>query len=99
MPPADRNNWSCCTPRKSCKKISQGPKCWNCKSWKSIWTKAACTEAAPPWSKASFGNREARVFLLKLLLEIGELLAQGFEFPSEFRNFRFQLLDSLSIHR
>ena len=44
-------------------------------------------------------EREARVFLLKLLLEIGELLAQGFEFPSEFRNFRFQFLDPLSIHR
>jgi len=49
--------------------------------WKSFWTKAAYTEAAPPWSKASFGNSEARVFLLKLLLEIGELLAQGFRVP------------------
>lgn len=61
--------------------------------------RAACTEAAPPWSTAFFGNSEARLYLLKLLLEIGELLAQGFEFPSEFRNLRFQFLDSLSIHR
>jgi hypothetical protein len=44
-------------------------------------------------------EREARASLLKLLLEIGELLAQGFKFSSKLRDFRFQLLDSLSIHR
>ncbi len=46
--------------------------------------KAACTEAAPPWSTASSRNSEARLFLLKLLLEIGDLLAQGLDVPSEF---------------
>lgn len=61
--------------------------------------KAACTGAAPPWSTASSENSEPRVFLLELLLEIGELLAQRFELPSEFDHFLFQCLDSLSIHR
>ena len=61
--------------------------------------KAACTAAPPPWSTASFANSEPRLYRPRLLLEIGELLAQGFEFPTEFDHFLFQQLDALSIHR
>ena len=61
--------------------------------------KGACTGAPRRLSTASSENSEARSFLLELLLEIGELLAQCFEFPSQFRDFRFQFLDSLSVYR
>ncbi len=39
-------------------RILPRPKHWNCLRWKSIWTKAACIEAPPPWSTASFGNSD-----------------------------------------
>jgi len=54
---ASRTALHCGNPAKG---FLQRPKCWNLLEWKSFWTKAAYTEGRAPWSKASFGNSEAR---------------------------------------